>query len=259
MIIVGSDEVWNFHDMAYSPIKFGDGLTSVHVTYSASAGGSSAKEEHIPDEVKRGIGGFRRISVRDAKTEELVRTVCDCQVIRTLDPVFLFDYRLKVRETIRKIAMEKPYLLIYDCKLNSKQIEELTDYAKANDCRILGAGEYRNWYATTSTTNITPDEWAFLFKNATAIVTGTFHGASFAIKYNSPFVSYLTEQNRINKVESLLSDLGLAERIVDSRGNVGQVLAKPIDYRAVNETLQQRKETSIAYIRECIDEVRKER
>lgn len=255
LIIVGSDEVWNFNDIAYSPIKFGVGLACDHVTYSASVGGSMAEDKNIPDELKKGIYGFRNISVRDEKTEELVEKLSGRKAVRTLDPVYLFDYELKVSNKIKKIAEEKPYILIYDCRLESNQIEALTNYAKVNEYQILGAGEYRNWYATTSTTNITPYEWAYLFKNAVAIVTGTFHGTSFAIKYNRTFVSYLTERNRINKVGSLLSEFGLKDRMIDSMGDIVRVLDQPIDYRVVNEIIWERKKSSIDYIHRCIGEV----
>lgn len=255
LIIVGSDEVWNFNDIAYSPIKFGYGITCNLVTYSASAGGSTAKDYNIPDDVKNGIDEFQKIAVRDEKTEELVKELSGRKALRTLDPVYLYDYKLKVSEKIKKYASEKPYILIYDCRLERNQIDSLVNYANKNCYQILGAGEYRKWYATTSTTNVTPYEWAYLFKNAVAVVTGTFHGTSFAIKYNRPFVSYLTEQNRMNKVGSLLSEFGLKDRIVDSKSDITKVLEQPIDYREVNVIIRERKATSIDYIRRCIDEV----
>lgn len=255
LIIVGSDEVWNFNDIAYSPIKFGYGLKCPHVTYAASVGGSSANDDNIPSEVRTGINSFRKISVRDEKTEEFVKSLSDNKVIRTLDPVYLYSYKLSVRNNIKRIVHEKPYILIYDCRFEHKQVDELIIYAKNHGYQILGAGEYRNWYSTVLTTNITPYEWAYLFQNASAVVTGTFHGTSFAIKYNRPFAAYLTERNRINKVGSLLSEFKLINRIVDSTGDIIKVLEQPIDYKEVNEILCQKKTTSIAYLRECIDEV----
>ena len=253
LIIVGSDEVWNFRNIAYSPIKFGEGLKCYHVAYSASVGGSTAEDKHIPAAVKQGIKGFQKIAVRDEKTEELVASLGGCKAVRTLDPVFLYDYKLETRDKIKEIT-EKPYILIYDCRLEPKQVKQLTNFAKVNEYQILGAGEYRKWYASTLTTNITPYEWAYLFKNAAAVVTGTFHGTSFAIKYNRPFVSYLTEQNRINKVGSLLAEFGLEDRIVNDRSDIAKELEKPIDYKVVNGIIGERKESSISYIRRCIDE-----
>ena len=255
LIIVGSDEVWNFNDVAYSPIKFGYGLKCPHVSYSASVGGSSANDDNIPPEVKIGLKSFINISVRDEKTEEFAEFLIGHKITRTLDPVYLYSYILTVRKKTKKIVNENPYILIYDCRLEKKQVEELITYAKKNNYQILGAGEYRKWYSTVSTTNITPYEWAYLFQNALAVVTGTFHGTSFAIKYNRPFVSYLTEQNRINKVGSLLSEFKLTNRIVDSTGDIIKMLDQPIDYKEVNEILEKKKATSIAYLRECIDEV----
>ena len=35
LIIVGSDEVWNFNDIAYSPLKFGEKINCPIITYSA--------------------------------------------------------------------------------------------------------------------------------------------------------------------------------------------------------------------------------
>ena len=255
LIIVGSDEVWNFNDVAYSSIKFGYGLKCPHVSYSASVGGSSANDDNIPPKVKIGLKNFRNISVRDEKTEEFVEFLIEHKVTRTLDPVYLYSYKLTVRKKTKRIVNEKPYILIYDCRLENKQVEELITYAKKNNYRILGAGEYRNWYSTVSTTNITPYEWAYLFQNALAVVTGTFHGTSFAIKYNKPFVAYLTEQNRINKVGSLLQEFKLTNRIVDSTGDIIKVLVQPIDYKEVNAILDQKRIISIEYLRECIDEV----
>lgn len=255
LIIVGSDEVWNFNDIAYSPIKFGYGLKCPHISYAASVGGSSANDDNIPSEVKIGINSFRKISVRDEKTEDFVKSFTNHKAIRVLDPVYLHSYKLTVRNTIKRVVERKPYILIYDCRLEKKQVDELLIYAKNNDYQILGAGEYRNWYSTASTTNITPYEWAYLFQNALAVVTGTFHGTSFAIKYNRPFVAYLTEQNRINKVGSLLGEFKLTNRIVDSSGDIIETLIQPIDYKEVNDILDKKRTTSIMYLRECIDEV----
>lgn len=256
LIIVGSDEVWNFNDIAYSPIKFGINICSPHITYAASAGGSTAKDKDIPEVVKLGIKSFQKIAVRDEKTEELVIALTGCKVVRTLDPVYLYDYELPVRDTIRVWATKKPYVLIYDCRLVDKQIYDILEYAEINDYNILGAGEYRKWYTTVDTVNITPYEWAYLFKNATVVVTGTFHGTSFSLKYNRQFVSYLTEQNRINKVESLLAEFGLENRIIDTTGNIIEVLNRPIEYEHINMVIEKRKKESLDYINECIYEVR---
>ena len=251
LIIVGADEVWNFNDVAYDAIKFGYGLNTHLISYAASSGGSSVKDS-IPSEIRKSIINFDSISVRDNKTEELVRNILnsDKKIIRVLDPVFLYDYKLEVKNRIRNIA-KKPYILIYDCHISEKQAKELSAYAKSKDLDIVGAGEYRKWY-TVHAENITPFEWAFLFKNAEEIITGTFHGTSFSVKYNKKFVAYLTEGNRINKVSSLLEEFELTDRIVfeNSPINLINVLQEPIDYRKVNEIISKKVMQSKQYLKE---------
>ena len=253
LIVVGADEVWNFNDVAYDPVKFGYGLTARLISYSASVGGSSEKEE-IPSDAKAGLMHFAAISVRDTKTEELARSIVDSEdkIVRTLDPVFLYDYRLTVSKKVKKMT-DNPYILIYDCRVTMKQAQELVEFANSHGLDIIGAGEYRKWY-TKHAENVTPFEWAYLFKNAWGIVTGTFHGTAFSIKYNRNFVAFLTESNRINKVTSLLEEFDLSDRIVKKQNSEDliPVLEKEIDYSPVNKIISEKKAISLQYLRDQI-------
>lgn len=248
LIIVGSDEVWNYEDMAYSLIKFGVGLECMHITYSASIGDSSIELNKIPEEIKAGIKSFQEIAVRDTKTERLAKMLTNVPVIRTLDPVYLYSYPLEARKKIKNIVLRKPYILVYECNLASEQIDLVVSYAKENGYEIYGAGEYKKWYTMVDTVRISPYEWAYLFKNAQAVITGTFHGTSFAIKYNHRFAAYLTEQNRINKVSSLLEEFGLTKQIVGDHGDIIKTMTQWIDYETVNKIISERKTESLDYL-----------
>jgi hypothetical protein len=58
-----------------------------------------------------------------------------------------------------------------------------------------------------------PDEWVRLFRNAAAIVTDSFHGCAFSIKFRRPFVAY-TSGRRAARLEDLLNTHGLARRLI---------------------------------------------
>ena len=256
LIIVGSDEVWNFNDIAYTPIKFGEGINVPMITYSASAGGSSINDE-VPKCVIDGIKKFMNIAVRDENTAELVKKLSDREPVRTLDPVYLYDYNLTFRNKIEKIIMEKPYILIYDCSLSESKAQKIKEFAEEHNMNIIGAGEYRNWYSTIETTDITPFEWAYLFKNAWGVVTGTFHGTSFAIKYNRRFAAYLTAPNRIKKVSSLLKEFNLTNQIVskDNEDKFLEILENQIDYNNVNKIIDEKVKKSKDYLKEEISKI----
>lgn len=78
---------------------------------------------------------------------------------------------------------------------------------------IIGAGDYKTFY-DEGFIDLTPYEWVDLFRNAEKVITGTFHGTVFSIKYNKSVLCYPTEKNRINKIRSLLSDMKIASRLL---------------------------------------------
>jgi len=254
LIIVGADEVWNFNDVAYDPIKFGYGINAPLISYSASVGGSSIGDS-ISSDIINGLLKFKAIAVRDKKSEELAKYIVGdkIDVNRTLDPVFLYDFKLKIRDKIRRLTVS-PYILIYDCHVTENQVLKLVDFAQRNNMDIIGAGEYRKWY-TKHSVNISPLEWAYLFKHSWGVVTGTFHGTSFAIKYNRPFVAYLTELNRVNKVGSLLSEFGLEKQLVKPTDNIIDVMKQNIDYERVNKIIEARKAESIRYLQSNMEKI----
>lgn len=51
-----------------------------------------------------------------------------------------------------------------------------------------------------------------MFKNASYVVTGTFHGAVFSMLNHRQFACYLTNPSRIKKVTSLLEEFKLDKK-----------------------------------------------
>lgn len=102
-----------------------------------------------------------------------------------LDPTFLYNFDMDIeRENIKP----KPYryILIYDCKLTEPMAKQLQEYAKKNDLKIIGAGDYKTFY-DEGFIDLTPYEWVDLFRNAEKVITGTFHGTVFLLSTTNRF------------------------------------------------------------------------
>ena len=85
-----------------------------------------------------------------------------------LDPTFLYNFDTDIeRENIKP----KPYryILIYDCKLTEPMVKQLQEYAKKNDLKIIGAGDYKTFY-DEGFIDLTPYEWVDLFRNAEKVI-----------------------------------------------------------------------------------------
>lgn len=254
-IIIGSDEVWNLLDYSYDPIKFGYGLDKINVyTYAASAG-EVLPITNIPDEVKIGIKNIKMIGVRDNNTKLLAERVLDRQISVVLDPTLIYNYDSELSRLPKKNDYEK-YILIYGCKFNKIQKEIICKFAKESNLKIIGAGEYKEWYDEAQI-NLDPFEWVDLYRNAEIILTGTFHGLMFSLKYNKNFICLPVFQNRINKTRTILEELGLMNRLIlepNDTENLKRLLNKNIDYSIVTPILNDKINQSEAYLKAVLED-----
>src|SRR4051794_36000382 len=92
VVLVGSDEVWNFRHPWYGskPIFFGAGLNAERLaSYAASFGNHDARDGIHPEWAER-LRGFAAISVRDENSRQLVRAGLDRESEMVLDPCLQF-------------------------------------------------------------------------------------------------------------------------------------------------------------------------
>ena len=243
VIIVGSDEVWNYQDKrSTAKIKFAHGLTCKHIMAYAPSVGNSCGD--LPGYVVEGIKRFAALSARDEKTGELVRTITGKQPEKVLDPTFLSTFPAEAPRNVRK-----PYILFYYCdKLPDRIKNQILDYARQHGLAVYGAGECDTRY-TDITVNLTPFEWVDMFRNAEFVFTGTFHGSVFSILNHRQFKVYLTNKSRIEKVGSLLADCGIQNREMEESFVFDlEAMKNEIDYEAVDALLEQRRVRSMEYL-----------
>lgn len=238
MIVLGSDEIWNLYGSGYHPLKFGTGLETQNVIAYAPSVGAVTAETKIPAEVAYGLKNLERVSGRDTETVKFIERISDRKAEKMLDPTFLYNFDVDIKK--EKIK-PKPYryILIYDCKLTDSMTEKLRDYAQRNNLKIIGAGDYKTYY-DEGFINLTPYEWVDLFRNAENVITGTFHGTVFSIKYEKPVVCYPTEKNRINKILSLLTDMKIPSRLlaIGSEEHLIDLMDEPMDYAETRKYIE---------------------
>lgn len=249
VIIIGSDEVWNYSDTkSFDSIKFGDKLTCKNIiTYAPSMGNSNLNE--VPISVLKSIKNISSFSSRDNRTELFINNVLKKKCTRVLDPTFLFSFPSYSSDLINRLKNEK-YILMYYCdKLPDNMREFIKHFAKKNDLKIYGAGEYQKWFDDIKI-NVNPFEWIEMFKNAEIIFTGTFHGTVFSIKERKPFYNYIGNSCRLEKINSLLSELKIQNRSIDEDTNIDFNL----DYNSIYITINKKINSSLEYLKKNISE-----
>lgn len=256
-IVVGSDEVWHYEDIARHPMKFGYGVKVDKLLSYAPSTGSSNVKTNIPEYVKEGMKNFTGLSARDDNAEKLVKNVLGKETTRVLDPTLLYEFPKYNSKFVDFIKKQK-YILMYYCdKLPLEIRNKIIEYAHKNGYKIFGAGEYKKWF-DEAFVDINSFEWVEMFKHAEIIFTGTFHGAVFSIKSRKNFYCYLTNPSRIKKVNSLLKQFEISDRVIDEK-NYEKVFDKniyndKIDYDEVYQNIEKYKHESLKYLKDNIGE-----
>lgn len=253
-VVVGSDEVWNYEDIANHPMKFGYEVTANKLLSYAPSTGKSNVQENIPKYVKKGMKNFTGLSVRDDNAEILIKNVLGKEVARVLDPTLLYEFPEYSNKFVDYIKSQK-YILMYYCdKLPIEIRNEIINYANKNGYKIFGAGEYKKWFTETFV-DINAFEWVEMFRNAQLVFTGTFHGTVFSIKSRKNFYCYLTNSSRIKKVNSLLKQFEINARVIENdnyKDVFKNIDKKNINYDEVYRNIEKYREESLKYLRENI-------
>jgi len=255
VVVIGSDEVFNIAQstwFGFSPQLFGEGLnTDKVISYAACCGATTVdklKKLGLDATVGEMLGkNFASISVRDDNSVELVKTLTSRNPEKNIDPVLLHDYSKEISK--RTPHSDKRYMLIYtypNRMRDKNEILAIKKYARSNQLGIVGMSDYFDWVDTVVTP--TPFEVLAYFRDASCIVTDTFHGTVMSIKYNKQFVTFVREMNN-NKLVGLLSQFSLTDRIVNDMKIIGNVMNRTIDYNKVNAQIATEQEKSIKYLR----------
>ncbi len=251
--VIGSDEVFN----ATTPSPWGfttqlfgniDNAKRV-VTYAASCGTTtldSVCSEKIDGEIKNAFENIEAISVRDKNTLDFVKGLTGITPQINVDPVFLADYDSHIVAP----KIKKPYMLVYAYANrieDEKEIRAIKRYAKNNGLEILCVGMQQRWCKHNKPASAF--ELLGYVKNAECIVTDTFHGTVFSIKYNKKFISLIRESNK-QKLCGLLRQFDLYVRAVFDTEALPQIMDAEIDYKKVNDLIKSEQEKSSAYLDE---------
>ena len=253
-VIIGSDEVFNCignGNIGFTQQLFGKDVSNYTITYAASCGHTTyeqIKQYSLEEKVKEGLECLKNISVRDKNTYSFVDKILKnkCKIIESLDPVFIYDFK----EGMPQIEINKEkYIIIYsyDYRLcNDNEVKYIKEFAKKNHLKTIGLGLYQPW--CDENINVTPFELLEYFKNADYVITDTFHGAVFSIKYNKKFVG-ISRSSNANKFNDLLSRFHLEERNIKDMNTLEKTIQKDIDYGPINKFIKEETDKSKKYIK----------
>lgn len=253
--ICGSDQIWNPRHTggSFDPAYFCSfGTPDIgRIAYAPSFGTDRVAPE-LEQALSDSISHLDHVSAREKSGCALIERVTGIHCAHVLDPTLLNSHYEEFL-TESKVP-KKPYVLVFSLA-HSALLHQVADVAgaKIGLPTVTVASHFKVWQYGGRFRFCSPGDWLNLFSHARAVITDSFHGTAFALRFHKPFVSVGLPgsfQDRNTRITDLLASLGLAERFVaDSIAleNVGQIEVDP-NWPSIDRLLATMADQSVEYL-----------
>lgn len=264
-VIVGSDQLWRPSNIAggYFTLEFVPKKIK-KIAYSTSFGVSE-----LPNFQRKKAAKFLKqikyISVRENTGKKIVKELTGRDVSVVCDPTMLLD-----SEDWMKIQKENPiirgkYILCYFMGDNPQHRSFVKGLKEETGYKIVGllhGATYiasDNEFADESPYDVGPAEFINLIRNAEYMCTDSFHGTVFAILNQTNFFAFRRYEDRSkfstnDRLHTLLGWTGLSDRMIYGNENIKDMLVNMIDYDAVLEIVNEKREHSLNFLKKALNE-----
>ena len=263
--VVGSDQVWNRLFISQDSIEC-YALDFAHDDRNKVAVASSFgtdKFEGTEEEKERFAALLRRfdhLSVRENSAAEICREMgAEAEVI--IDPVMVCDIKhFEALSDASDARFPQKYVFNYMMHpVNFAGMEKIYDelgYGPVTAGNASSDFNEKIEYPRTSMGSV--ENWMKGIRNASFVLTDSFHGTVFSILFRKPFVTLVGdwgEGSGVGRITTLLGTLGLEERMCRTSQEAvdSGVLFSPIDYSEVHRKLDAERRTASEWIRNALN------
>ena len=252
--LVGSDQTWNpfiSREMTRGFfLDFGDNKV-LRTTYAASFGMSEWEDSKwmSAEDAKQLLGRFDFISIRETSGVKLLREKFGVKdVTQVIDPALLFPHY----DELTGAMTLGDELILYKLVNSANYYEHARQLGQLLDCPLRSIGSIRRIKGVRCAYPESLEGWMRRLASARYVVTDSFHGTVVSLLYGRQFIICVGDPKRITRIQSLLAQLGLEDRILldtDSIEKMAERLNAPIDYETVHLRLQTLRAESFEYMK----------
>lgn len=257
LLICGSDQIWNpnwYHRAYYADYAE---ITAEKISYAPSMGINTIPEK-FQDEIRRSLQSFRAVSVREEKGAEILESLSPVKPQVVVDPTLLLKAGEWSELALRKSLVQEPYVLSMFLTDRREHWRAANRFAKKKNLEhvIIPYCGFSYVQPGKIFADAGIEELLALIKNATYILTDSFHITVFSLIFNRQFITFqrfrendLTSQNA--RVNNLLKIAEIPERMISYKSKHVPDMGD-IDYKTVNKYLDEKINKSKAYLREVL-------
>lgn len=227
-IVMGSDQIWHPH-VNVTPNLFFAQFTEVEKRrfFSPSFGVETLPKDYS-ELVRKNLMGIKKISIREEAGKEILKKLTGASITVLCDPTLLLPQEEWSKIAIRPKKIPDEYILSYflgpvsqgydEAGRKIEQLLHLEFYQIADK-------KHRESFITG------PSEFVYAIKNASFVITDSFHAVVFSLIFGKPFLvcSRLNEKGEPegldSRIDLLLSMFGMEERKFSEGMDIIKLLA----------------------------------
>ena len=246
-LVVGSDQVWrvgyNSQHIEDMFLKFADGLPlKKRISYAASFGIDEWTYNEKQTVACAALANkMDAISVREASGVKLCLEHLGVEAKCVLDPTLLLESDEYNSIIDSKWGHSEPYLAVY-C-LDITPVKEAF-FKKLAEERGLSV----RYFSAGWKSKLTIEEWLAMLKNASLVITDSFHGTVFSILFCRVFYTLCNPERGNSRITGLLEQIGLKGRVV-SNTEPKEPTDRDIDWSCVHSKLASMRKESIDFLK----------
>lgn len=262
-VICGSDQIWLPTGINNPTVT----LEFAPVTCRRIAFSPSFGIEQVPERLKKQYSYFLKkfdfLSVREQQGGVIIENLIGKEVPVTLDPTLTVN--LEVWDELRGEGRELvsgDYVFCYFLGNNEEHRKSVYRFAQENGWKIVTLPHFKGYipadeaYTDIRLYDVTPCDFIKLIYDAKVVCTDSFHATVFSILYHKDFFTFERfKKNSINsansRIYSLLGQLGLTERIVDT-DRTCWICPGSIRYDMVEQKLEGLRRSTDSYLLQAL-------
>lgn len=245
--LVGSDQVWNVERGLGDSFFFLPYLNkSARKASFASSFGNVQAALKYKNEIQDMLSSFSMISVREDDACEFLDNACNLKAVNVLDPTFLLSNKEWNEISGLEPIIKGKYILYYGFDRSKECGEILKESKRLTGLPIISisVGTSSPYHFDCFYQEAGPIEFLNLIKNATLVLTSSFHGMALSLNFRKQFI-VIKHGTRMSRMKSALSQFNLKDRIIANKVELKKLVNSPIEYENHNNII----DTKIRYSR----------
>lgn len=255
-IIVGSDQIWRrkYHKKI-TPVylDFTKDWNIKRIAYAVSFGTDIWEYNDEETRICKTLASsFNAISVRESSGVDLCRQYLNVEATHVLDPTMLLNkdeyIRLFKDKNIKKSEGNLLCYILDPSEESSQVIKQVRDYLGLTPFSVI-AKNFDSYQGDDDNIQPPVEEWLRGFYDAEFVITDSFHASVFSILFNKPFLVIKNKSRGVARIESLLNEFEIPNRVVKDPKTAHIIALEQIDYKCVNAILNREKKQSVSFLK----------